>query len=423
MKTNIQKSRFFTLFALIISGEMIFSLPFHLTRFFRPTLLEVFSLTNSDLGDAFAIYGIAAMLAYFPGGFLADRYSIRLLMTGSLLATALGGIYLLTIPDSYKLSLLYGYWGISSILFFWAALIKATRQWGGVFSQGKAFGFLDGGRGMAAAIFATVIVWIFSTILPENKELISNSDRIHALQIVIVYYTCITFLTGLILWFTLPLETFEKKQKNSKTVLNNLKFDNVTIKKVFLISTTIICAYCGYKGLDNISLYLTQVLNWHEASAAGFAAYSTYLRPVGAITAGLIADRYDCNKTIGLLFLLSCLAYLFLFLIDLDSFIILLIYANLLVTFLTVFALRGIYFALMEDANLPINKTGMVVGIVSLVGYTPDIFFSSVTGRILDQSPGLIGHQNYYLLLFFISVLGIVSSFLMAKLKIKDKIA
>ena len=174
---------------------MIFSLPFHLTRYFRPTILEAFAITNSELGDAFAIYGLTAMISYFPGGILADKFSIRHLMSGSLIATSVGGIYLLYIPNSFELSLLYGYWGITSILFFWAALIKATRQWGGVFSQGKAFGYLDGGRGLVAATFATLSVFIFSSFLPNQEEFIENVDRIYALQIVITYYIIITAIT------------------------------------------------------------------------------------------------------------------------------------------------------------------------------------------------------------------------------------
>jgi hypothetical protein len=34
---------------LIIAGEMIFGLPFHTARFFRPTLLEAFGFTNTQL--------------------------------------------------------------------------------------------------------------------------------------------------------------------------------------------------------------------------------------------------------------------------------------------------------------------------------------------------------------------------------------
>jgi predicted MFS family arabinose efflux permease len=79
---------------LIIAGEMVFGLPFHTARYFRPTLLDVFGFTNTQLGDLFAIYGIAAMLSYFPGGALADRYSARFLLCVSLFATAAGGLYI-----------------------------------------------------------------------------------------------------------------------------------------------------------------------------------------------------------------------------------------------------------------------------------------------------------------------------------------
>ena len=49
--------------ALVLAGELIFGLPFHTARFFRPTFLEVFGFSNTQLGDVFAVYGITAMLA------------------------------------------------------------------------------------------------------------------------------------------------------------------------------------------------------------------------------------------------------------------------------------------------------------------------------------------------------------------------
>ena len=116
------------IFCLIMAGEMIFGLPFHVVRYFRPTLLEVFNLTNAKLGDAIAVYGVTAMISYFPSGIIADRFSARKLMSLSLLATALGGIYLATIPSQIGLSLLFGYWGITTILLFWSAMIRATRE-------------------------------------------------------------------------------------------------------------------------------------------------------------------------------------------------------------------------------------------------------------------------------------------------------
>ena len=396
---------------------MIFSLPFHLTRYFRPTILEAFAITNSELGDAFAIYGLTAMISYFPGGILADKFSIRYLMSGSLIATSVGGIYLLYIPNSFELSLLYGYWGITSILFFWAALIKATRQWGGVFSQGKAFGYLDGGRGLVAATFATLSVFIFSSFLPNQEDVIENVDRIYALQIVITYYILITAITALVVWFVLPKNDEDNHDGKTKNMFITPKLKLLFDKNIFFIAVTVICAYCGYKGLDNITLYLVQTLNWHEASAASFAAYATYLRPISAISAGVIADKFDCSKTIKNLFLISILVYIILFSTTHNNHSAWIIYLIILITFVTVFALRGIYFALLQDAQFPQSKTGVIVGFVSLIGYTPDIFFGSLTGRILDNSPGVAGHQNYFLFLMIISILGLITTYFLSRNK------
>ena len=63
--------------ALIAAGEAVFLLPFVLARVFRPTFLDVFGITNLQLGVAFSFYGVVAMLAYFAGGPLADRFSAR----------------------------------------------------------------------------------------------------------------------------------------------------------------------------------------------------------------------------------------------------------------------------------------------------------------------------------------------------------
>ena len=94
---------------LVFAGEIIFGLPFHTARFFRPTFLEAFNFSNTQLGDVFAVYGIMAMIAYFPGGILADRFSVRSLLTLSLVTSGLGGLYMATYPGVLGMSLLYGY--------------------------------------------------------------------------------------------------------------------------------------------------------------------------------------------------------------------------------------------------------------------------------------------------------------------------
>ena len=63
-----------TLITLIVAGEAIFFLPFVLARVFRPTLLDLFGISNTELGLWFSVYGIVAMVSYLFGGPLADRF-------------------------------------------------------------------------------------------------------------------------------------------------------------------------------------------------------------------------------------------------------------------------------------------------------------------------------------------------------------
>ena len=96
---NNRRQRVLLIASLIMAGEAIFTLPYHVTRFFRPTFLEVFNLSATELGVAQSAYGFAAMVAYFSGGPLADRFEPRKPLAGSLWATALGGLYLATFPS------------------------------------------------------------------------------------------------------------------------------------------------------------------------------------------------------------------------------------------------------------------------------------------------------------------------------------
>jgi nitrate/nitrite transporter NarK len=396
--------RVLQMFTLVVAGEMIFGLPYNIPRYFRPTLLEAFNFTNTQLGDVFAAYGVMAMLAYFPGGVLADRFSTRGLMTTSLIATAVGGLYMATFPSATQMALLYGYWGVTSVFLFWAALIRATREWGGQASQGAAFGILDGGRGLVAAVFASFAVAVFSIYMPENVLLATDTEREVGFRIVILLYSAMTFTAGILTWLFIPDSSAPAHQRR-----HPLKGMATVMRRpvIWAQAAVIVCAYCGYKGLDNYSLYAVQVLGKDEVEGARLAAYGSYIRPVAALAAGLLADRFTAARVIGWMFALMMVSFGVLSLVLPSGEGLLFLYSNIAVSFFAVYGLRGVYFALLEETSTPKHLTGTSVGMVSFVGYTPDIFFGPISGRILDASPGAEGHQDYFLFLACIAVLGV----------------
>lgn len=409
------KNQWLIIFCLVYAGEMIFSLPFHIPRFFRPTVLDVFGLNNAELGDIFAVYGVVAMLAYFPGGVIADHFSARKLMTSSLVATALGGLYLAQIPGGIGLSILFGYWGLTSILLFWAAMIKVTREWGGTDKQGRAFGILDGGRGLTAAGAASIAVWIFSFFLPANIETLTHLQQQQAVQSVIYFYTVMTLSAAFLIWWIIP-ETDWENNSAQMPVFNGI---TAVLKQrvVWLQSIIIICAYCGYKGLDYYALYARDVLDMNEVESAQFTTIAAYLRPVAAVVTGFIVDRYIASRVIVIFFLVLSGSYLILSVASPSTYGVNLIYTNILITFVAVYGIRGVYFALIEETKIASNVTGTAVGLISVIGFTPDIFFAPIAGRILDASPGVGGLQSYFLMLSGIAVMGMLASLILAQYK------
>ena len=398
-------SRFLLMLTLVFAGEIIFGLPFHTARFFRPTLLEAFGFSNTQLGDVFAVYGITAMIAYFPGGALADRYPARSLLTVSLLLTGLGGFYMATFPGAMGMAFLYGYWGVTTILLFWAALIRATREWGGKTSQGRAFGILDGGRGLAGALFATLGVAVLAWRMPDSAGMISDEERRAAFRSVILLYSFAAMGAAAMTWALLPASS-----KSVDTGLAVFRHSMQVLMRplVWGQAAVIICAYCAFKGLDNYALYAVQVLDMSEVDGAGLSTIGGYIRPVAAVAAGFLADRWTATKTIGSSFAVLLVSYSLLSVALPKGTGLALIYANLFVSFFAVFALRGVYFALLEENGTPPYLTGAVTGTVSFVGYTPEIFFSPITGRILDANPGVVGHQNYFLFLAGVMLFGLI---------------
>ena len=363
-------------------------------------MLDVFQLSNTQLGDIFAVYGVIALLAYFPGGTLADRFPARTLMSLSLAATGLGGFYLYTVPGTVGLHLLFAYWGLTSILLFWAALIKATRDWGGRLEQGLAFGVLDGGRGFVASLLATVAVFVL------GERLASTGSDQAGLQSVILFYSLCTMLAAVVVWFALP---HQPPQGQTKQAAGKPRWRKVMSEpSVWLQAGVVVCAYCGYKSLDNYGVYAVEVLGMTPLEAAELNTYASYTRPLAAVAAGIWADRWLASKLIMLLFAFAGAAF---FVLGGDAAVMALhrvLLVNILITFLAVYALRGVYFTLIEEARLDMRVTGSAVGLISVLGFTPDIFFASFMGRILDANPGAAGFAHYFQVMAIISVAGMM---------------
>ncbi len=399
------------LMVLVVAGESIFFLPFLLPRVFRPTLLDVFGLTNLDLGLAFAAYGFVAMISYALGGPLADRFHPRILLSTALATTAGGGLVLASQPSLPMLKGLYAYWGVTTIALFWAALIRATREWGGVDGQGVAFGLLDGGRGLLAAAMGTIIVWVYSWLLPVEVESATLAHRTRAFHWIILLMGAIPLGAAVLALFALSGNRSGKPARRPRLRLSVI-MRALGQRTVWLQALIILCAYVGFKVTDDFSLYAHEVIGLNEVQAAGVGALSLWVRPVAAIGAGYIADRVGIGvmtaASFGMLLLGSG---------ALASGVVMpgmigMFYFTVVGASLGIYALRGLYYAIMREGGVPLAVTGSAVGLVSVIGYTPDVFMGPLMGYLLDQSPGQLGHQHVFAVVSGFALIGLAASIL-----------
>ena len=416
MNREINNKKFLILTLLILSGEFIYFLPYVLSRVFRPTFLDVFQLNNFQLGSLFSVYGVVALLSYVYGGVITDRYSPRKLMSSALFLTALGGLVLASYPSYQTLQILYGYWGFTSVFLFWGAMIKATRLWGGDNNQGKAFGFLDGGRGIVAASMGSIGVFVFTIVLTSDIESASVLERQEAFRYVILLSSFMVAFIGLLV--LIFLRNTEDKNTNFELPLNTLTNIKGVLKNesIWLLMLIIMCAYVGYKVTDIYSLYASEVMLYDQIEAAEVGALQLYLRPIVCIAIGLLADR--TKNMFWIIFgfvtmLIGALIFSFGIIKPDMNFI---FFLSLVILAVGTYSIRALYFAVLKEANVAFALTGTAVGIISVVGYSPDIFAGPIMGYLLDENPGIIGHQYVYFMLVIFSILGLIASIRFARL-------
>ena len=59
---------------------------------------------------------------------------------------------------------------------------------------------------------------------------------------------------------------------------------------------------------------------------------------------------------------------------------------------------------------MPWEYTGSAVGIISVIGYTPDIFMGSLMSILVDRSPNVAGHGHLFAVVAGFACVGLLAS-------------
>ncbi len=405
-------NKFLQLCFVIVAGETIFMLPFMIPRLYRPLMLEAWSLTNTDIGIGFAAYGVTSTVSYLIGGAFADKYNPKVLISVSLVATASGVYYLVFFPSPISFIATYAFFGVSTILLMWGALIKTTHVIGGESNRSAALGILDSGRGFVAAVASSALLLVVSLNLPN---LSAPTDQLAALRWIYLSVAVFMLVLAAGVWFFLNSLDIVRENETTWTFRNALQ--SFKDGRVWLLSMVVLSSYCGYKGIDTYAVYLTDIHGLSVTRSSQMMSIVLWLRPFSALGFGVLADVFHRRVARGrfrILTLLLLTAAVSQALLAYRG------YSNLLLAFFImstsaslVYALRAVYFSVFGDLDIQNYLIGTTVGIVSFVGFLPDIFFGYVSGRLIDGFPGEPGFSYTFLFTALCLLIGALASYLL----------
>ena len=388
---------FWAIIIVAFSGAIIYGLPYF--RFdYYDAYLEVYHLTDMQMGVFGSILGVFGMISYLFGGVVADRFSTRTILTVSLVGTGLGGFVHL-LPLGYKeLLCLYAFWGISSLFAFWPCCIKAVRILSGSDDQGKAFGFFEGGRGIGAGLMASGAVIAFKLGAGQIE------DQVLGMRAAIVFYSVLTILMGILAWLTVKDEKMEKSDRVTFKGIGEL----LKMPAVWIIAIVTLCNYVFTLSLYYFTPYMTEILGASVTFAAAVAASKRWFSLLGNVGGGIVTDKVGTGRMLFISFIAIAVGSIAMLLLPQTASSIWPFTILFIVVYIFYNVNYAMTWAMMDEGAIPERLSGSAAGLISTIGYLPEIFISLVAGATLEKYPGITGYQRYFTFVIAMMIIGTI---------------
>ncbi|RQS09922.1 MFS transporter [Burkholderia sp. Bp9002] len=385
--------RYLQLLLLVIAAGAIYPM-LYLRQVYQPTMLQFFRIDDVQLGYLYSSLGTIFLVSYLPSGWLADRLSPRRLICFSLIATGALGLVYATGPSFPTLVLIFGGWGLTTGLTFWAAVIKRVNTIAGPDEQGRFFGLLDGGRGLVEALLATVAITLFAYLTQTR----GGTDAAGFIRVVHLYaFTCVAL--GVLLALVKDPSRAAPRAAAAARPRGNVLADLRTlaaIPELWLVAAIVFCGYQVFWATYSFSAYLHEGNFGLSATAAGFiTTLKLWMRPIGGIGGGYLGDRVSKVSVLFWALVLAALSLVGLIAAPPHSPQAMLVVLVLFIGILT-YAVRGLYWSLLDDCKVPPHCAGLAIGLISVIGYSPDVFVPLINGYVTQAYPGAHGYQLYF---------------------------
>jgi MFS family permease len=410
--------RYFQFLLVVLAAGAIFPVIYLRTNY-QETILQVYNMTLPQLNTIYSVLGMVFVVGYFPSGLLSDRFSAKKLLAISLFGTALGGFWFAQVPSYTSVVLIFSMWGFFSVFTFWSSHMKIVKLLAKENEEGRFFGILDGGRGVVEAVLASVAILIFSGILGASLAL---ADKRAALVGVIYMYSAVLLITSILIMIF--VEDDKKMLAGSESAAPKFKFSDLKDlfknKFVYLHGAIIFMGYAVFWTVYYLGGFLETNIGVDPVSVGTVMVVVLWMRPVGGFIGGFLADKFGRTTVqIGALAGAAlCLTGVAVLPVATGATV---FYGLVVLLGVFLYAIRGTYWSLLGDYKIEAALLGTAIGVISFIGYLPDIILPQYNSFLWATFGGNGGYNAYFISSAVIGLVGVVLVFVFGKLVKKEQ--
>lgn len=398
------KKNIFKIILLAFAGSIIYGLPYF-RLYYYDAYQHMYKLTNTQMGLLGSAYGVLGVFSYILGGILADKFKAKKLLIFSMIATGLGGFLHLFFTDYRALIAIYGLWGFTSLLTFWPALMKIVRTQGRDEEQSRAYGIFEGGRGVFNAAHLAVATAIFGIFQAKALPYLG-------IRWIIIFYSAAPIIVGILFIFILKDPTESREVQKAEKLSLKLVLKVVKMPVIWLVVLLAFCSYTFNMSVYYFTPYASNVIGTSAVAAAIITVLQQYVRPFASTGGGFLADKFGKGQIMGGGFVMMGLGTVLMLMAGKagGQFQMVLIVAASVIIYTGMFSNFGLYFSFLTEGGIPIEVSGLAIGIVSTFGYLPEVLCPMIAGRILDTYKGAKGYHIYFGFMIAMAFAGAVLS-------------
>lgn len=392
-------------FIALGAGTFIYATPYIIWTFYMP-LFNAFDVDYARFGLLMTVYGFANLPFYFIGGWIADRFNPAKLVTLSLVASGLLGLIYATLPAFGIVLVIQFLLSVFSVGTYWPAMLKLVKLLSKDLGEGKGYSTWEIFRKFINVGLSALEIVVF-TRFGEGQT---------GLAAALTFNSIVVIVLGGLTWFAyrghnpnMEIENAEKEKVNLKLVVPLLKKP-----VIWMIGIVVFCVYGPSAMQGNLSAYSISVMGMSESQGAWLVQVGN-LAPLFVLPiAGILADKFGAAKATLIAMFFTLASVLFMIAVPAQAVYIAPALISIVLFLVMIIGVRGVYWALVGWAGIPPLIAGTALGVISFIGFIPDLFIYNLAGSFLDKDP-VGGYLHIFYMMAGLIAFGILTIFVMMK--------